>query len=187
MCKRLDQVFAASSMRYPWPGVNRAGFHPFDDALEVLRPRISAGQQGELHAVEIRVVEGDVIHHDADKDDASSLGYVAEALHHRFRVSGHVEDGGGWVVSKQVSQFFSRVRATGESVFNIELLTAETQTFRVEVHDAQVRSSQLCKLDDAQPDRPAANDQDRLSLFQPGSLNGMGSDPESLDQRQLVG
>lgn len=170
----------------PWAGVDGAGFHGLDNFPEVPRAGIPARQQGELHSMEVRVMEGDVIHYDSNEDDPASLGNILEAAHHRVRVTGYVEDRGRELTFERIGEPLWRIVAAEDRVFDTEMIAAEAKAFRVEVQNAQAGSSQLRELDHTEADGAAADDKDGLTRGQSGALYGVGADSEGLDQGQLV-
>ena len=132
-------------------------------------------------------MKGDVVHDDAHEDNPASLGDELEAAHHRARIAGYIEDHGRRPVIERLRQPGRRVLSCQDGILNIEMFAAESKAFSVEVENAQARAGQLGELDDAQPDRPAADHEDRFSGIDPGAFYCMRADSERLDQGQLVG
>jgi hypothetical protein len=90
--KFRNRVGKRGTMGNPWGGVNPDGFDEVNDAGEVLRARISAGQKGKFTPVEVWIVERDLTREQPDKGQTAAIGRVFKRAHHRFGIAGGVKN-----------------------------------------------------------------------------------------------
>ena len=93
--KFADDVVERSAVSDPWRGVDATVFDEADDAFEILRLGVAAGEEGEFAAVKIGIVECDVALEEADENDAAAGGWIFEGGHHGLGIASGVEDGCG--------------------------------------------------------------------------------------------
>ena len=71
-------------------------------------------------------------------------------------------------------------------MFHAELPPAEVETRLPYVHDREHGAPHLYELADAQTDGTCADDEDEIIRLDVRALDGMGTDPERLDERELI-
>src|SRR5580693_8456323 len=96
-------------MGYPRSGFNAGVFDKADDAREVLRARIPAGQNGEFTPVEVWIVEGHLTREQPYEDQPAPIGWVFKRAHHRLRISGGVKNHRRQIARGNLLERFERV------------------------------------------------------------------------------
>ena len=107
--------------------------------------------------MKLGVGEADRIVHDADQDVGSSMGDIIEPGHHRFGVSGRVDDDIEEVSRGELGQGFFDIRPRRDGMMDAKLLAAEVEAVLAEVercHHAalQAREQHAADADRARPD-----------------------------------
>ena len=160
-----DRVREFSAMGNPRRRIDTGVFHEANDAGEICGARVSAGQNGELASMEIRIVEGNLPLEQPDENQSAPIGRVGKSAHHRFGVSGGVENRGRQITRGYLLQRFERVIDGGvDQVGHTELFAAERQALRIDIEDNDFGSSLNRKLYHGQSDRARSNQLIRSDL-----------------------
>jgi purine-nucleoside phosphorylase len=175
MRKAVDHAVGGNTIRYPRRGVDRTGFHQFDDAAVLSGSAIAGGEEGDLFPMEVGVVEGDVADEEADKDELATVGDKAEGGLHGLRVARAVEyeRGGGGVVRPFMAGL-QRVVRLGEGA-----------AFGTEVHQFNLGARNPQELDHRQTNRSGSDDDRALAADRLAAQYGVRADAQRLHQRQL--
>src|SRR5688572_7924050 len=184
--KTLRSIDKVEAVRNPRRSIDSASLDERDNLAEVAGQRVSAGEERQLAAVEVRVMETDLALNQSNEHDASALRRQFESAFHGRGVAGGVEHDRGQISAPDVAKLFRDVTATGQRVRDSEMPPAEVEARCLYVHDGEGRVMQLRELDHAEANGTCADDEHEVISRDARALHGMGTDRERLDQRQLV-
>src|SRR5207245_3968608 len=122
-----DHLGASNLMRDPWARIQLAFFKELDNARELAARGVAGAEEGQLAAVEVGVVEGNVALEQADEDQPAAVGDIREGALHRLAASGGVEDGRGQVAASDGLDCVQDVGPSLDRVRHLQLLPAESE------------------------------------------------------------
>ena len=132
--------------------------------------------------------ESEFLLRDAHVDHAGGEGGVSETGHHRLVAARGVDDHVGQLAVREGGERgdFGTVALGLDDAIHLHDIDAELQAVDVHIHHDALRAGDLDELHGREPDRAGANDQDCLAGLGGGAVDGVATDSERLDERELV-
>ena len=145
-------------------------------------------KQRHLLAMEVRILEGDRLLDDADEHVAAAMGDEVEALLHRPRLAGRVEDDVEAVAVGEARRPRLRRRRRGATVDAGDRLRARRARSGVAVEHGDLAARQgRRRAPTPRPIGPAPTTSTRSPPAIRAAPHRMGADGEKLDRRALIG
>ena len=111
---------------------------------------------------------------------------IIEPGHHRFGVSGRVDDDIEEVSSGEFGQDFADIRSRCDGVMDAKPFAAEVETVLAEVERAYRTALQACEQHASNPDRARSDDQNTVGGQRIGASHCVGADRQEFHHRRLI-
>ena len=111
---------------------------------------------------------------------------IIEPGHHRFGVSGRVDDDIEEVTSGELGQDFADIRLRCDAVIDAKPFAAEVEAILAEVERCHHAALQACEQHAADADRTRPDDQNAVAGQRIGASDRVGADRQEFDHRRLI-
>lgn len=181
--KLVDHLIQGSAMGDQRSSIDLPCLKRANDVFHILSSSVSAAQEGELPAVEIRIKKGDMILDQTDQNQTPSMSHPVEGLHHGLGISSRIEYDGGIVSVCHRFDLLDQISLPMDHMIHMKLVPAKLEPL---LHDVQRHHFYACLpngLHDSHPNGTGADHQDRFSFLDLSTSYGMGTDGEALRQK----